>query len=531
MRLNIRERSVKVATYLKTNSSARLVEIGKAIGISKSSAGRHRRGIRQRGSSYWETKEGSEWLKLLVLGVMYYFGVKQGVGCESLSQFFYGVGLNEQVGSSASALRKLKQEMKAGILVYEKEQTETCHPKEGAGICVGGDETFFGGIPILVMIELASGYILTEVACENRTYDTWLAQTLKWWTVNNWKCHFMVSDGAKALIKLALSGLGTVSIPDLFHEMRALAQPIGKALGLQSKQLQRAEEKLQKRLEKETTEESRHELNQRLEIVNQQSQVLVDAKTTYREALHCLTESIHPFNLDTHESQLLDDLEKRLKVPLDSLSELALLYGKDKARQAIADFKREISGFSQGIHAWWQWMIELLILDSDDIDTRDWVITSLMPWLYWQQQLDKTRHPDLKQRYQIAVSQSYQALLIHPFTSQLTQVQWLYWLSWGQSMADKYQRTSSAVEGRNGYLSRLHHSGRGFSPQTLKVASIIHNFDLKRSDGTTAAQRLFLHPFPPLFPWLVQHVTDIPLPRKSSKLHLLKPSPSLLFPA
>jgi len=53
------------------------------------------------------------------------------------------------------------------------------------------------------------------------------------------------------------------------------------------------------------------------------------------------------------------------------------------------------------------------------------------------------------------------------------------------------QRTSSAVEGRNGYLSRLHHSHRGFTEQTLKVLTVIHNFDLKRDDDTTAAQRLF----------------------------------------
>ncbi len=52
------------------------------------------------------------------------------------------------------------------------------------------------------------------------------------------------------------------------------------------------------------------------------------------------------------------------------------------------------------------------------------------------------------------------------------------------------ERTSSAVEGRNGYLSGLHHPNRGFTEQTLKVLTVIHNFDLKRDDGTTAAQRL-----------------------------------------
>ena len=98
-------------------------------------------------------------------------------------------------------------------------------------------------------------------------------------------------------------------------------------------------------------------------------------------------------------------------------------------------------------------------------------------------------------------------------------------------MTNHYQRTSSAVEGRNGYLSRLHHAGRGFSPKTLKVATIMHNFDLRRPDGTTAAQRLFEHEFPNLFDSVVQSMGDLPIPCQSSKAHPPKPLPTLTVPA
>ena len=43
------------------------------------------------------------------------------------------------------------------------------------GICVGADETFYG-LPILVAIELGSGFIFSEAPCENRTYETWWEQ-------------------------------------------------------------------------------------------------------------------------------------------------------------------------------------------------------------------------------------------------------------------------------------------------------------------------------------------------------------------
>ena len=68
--------------------------------------------------------------------------------------------------------------------------------------------------------------------------------------------------------------------------------------------------------------------------------------------------------------------------------------------------------------------------------------------------------------------------MAHPFTQQLdveARQQWVEWACW---ICAKYQRTSSAVEGRNGYLSRLHHASRGLDGQTLAVLTGIHNFDL-----------------------------------------------------
>ena len=113
------------------------------------------------------------------------------------------------------------------------------------------------------------------------------------------------------------------------------------------------------------------------------------------------------------------------------------------------------------------------------------------------------------------------------------------WLDWAIWICAKFQRTSSAVEGRNGCLSALHHSNRGFTPQTLKVLTIIHNFDIKRADDSTAAQRLFLHPFPDLFEWLVPRMGQLPRPRRtiktpksknlSYKLSRLKLLPDRLF--
>ncbi len=235
-------------------------------------------------SWWWETRVGNQCLKVLVLGVVYYFGLKHGIGAEGLAEFFEAVHLNHHVGTSASSLRKLKQQMRNAIEAYEASQSEHCQPRQSHGICVGGDETFFG-LPILVLVELASGYIFTEVECDNRTYDTWSQQIQQWWIQAGWQCHFMVSDGAPALIKLALSGLGCVSVADLFHALRALAQPIGSALGRQVSQCNKKAQTLQKQYAQATNSLKRQGLEQSLAKIQAQQQILAEDKTIYHHAL------------------------------------------------------------------------------------------------------------------------------------------------------------------------------------------------------------------------------------------------------
>ncbi len=59
-------------------------------------------------------------------------------------------------------------------------------------------------------------------------------------------------------------------------------------------------------------------------------------------------------------------------------------------------------------------------------------------------------------------------------------------------LAAVFQRSSSNVEGRNGYLSLRNHPLRGLDlPRNRECFTAIHNFFLTRPDGTTAAERFF----------------------------------------
>src|SRR5262249_38967968 len=58
------------------------------------------------------------------------------------------------------------------------------------------------------------------------------------------------------------------------------------------------------------------------------------------------------------------------------------------------------------------------------------------------------------------------------------------------TLAEVFQRSSSNVEGRNGYLSLRNHQLRELDhPRKRACLTAVHNFFLTRADGTTAAER------------------------------------------
>jgi hypothetical protein len=69
---------------------------------------------------------------------------------------------------------------------------------------------------VLVLLDLTSGYIFVKSYASDRQYETWHARVQQS-LGQAVEVKYLVSDRAKALVKLALVGLGCRSIPDLFH--------------------------------------------------------------------------------------------------------------------------------------------------------------------------------------------------------------------------------------------------------------------------------------------------------------------------
>ena len=93
--------------------------------------------------------------------------------------------------------------------------------------------------------------------------------------------------------------------------------------------------------------------------------------------------------------------------------------------------------------------------------------------------------------------------------------------------ADLFQRSSSAVEGRNGQLALHHHGHHRLSDRKLAALTALHNFHSRRPDGTTAAERFFGRAPEPLFE---QVLARVPLPPRPARRRPRPPKVPYLMP-
>src|SRR5215467_9621349 len=201
------EKSVRIFNYLCEAGTQSVRHMAQHTGVSKSSAHRLTQAMMHRDihpeSWLWETAEGRRWLTRLVVATLYTFGLKRGVGVDTMSEFFVRLRLETQIGCSPSALRGVIQALEATILQtaggWEQDGLAGGEVREIIGAV---DETFLEHM-ILVFMDLSTGYLLLEEVAEDRTYSTWKAFVDERLKVLGTGVLYLVSDRAKALIQLA----------------------------------------------------------------------------------------------------------------------------------------------------------------------------------------------------------------------------------------------------------------------------------------------------------------------------------------
>ena len=399
---------------------------------------------------------------------------------------------------------------------------------------VAMDETFFGDFLILVLMDLSSGYLLLEDISDDRCFETWYAKTSPRLEALGIEVTHALSDRAKALIKLAVTGFECASGADLFHAQQDLSRWLGPKLARRTsaaeKHLMVAQTAQEKAAEAATEAELQTLKDQSHNAAKDYDQAR-QVQATYQENLQGVSDDIHPFSLLDHRPNDAEKVEEGLENRAKALEQLAGEQGISDKNEVLKKFRKQIKSLAVSVSFWWLWVSETLQGLANDKDLEDWLTTTLLPVVYWHQRLHLAQNSRCRENYRKAWTQASHTLQAHPFTAMLPDSEIQRWLTWAEWMVRQFHRSSSAVEGRNGCLAQLYHNGRGLTPQRMRALTVIHNYGLKHEDGSTAASRLFGTEHPDLFSWLLGQMGDLPLARKSRERVIHNPLKLLSVPA
>src|SRR5215467_4710998 len=116
-------KSLRIFKCLCDHGRQSVRRIAQQTGLSKSSVHRLQHAMERRNrhpeSWFWETADGRQWLTRLVVATLYTFGLKRGVGLDTMSEFFARLHLATQVGCSPSALRGVMQALEGSVAKFD----------------------------------------------------------------------------------------------------------------------------------------------------------------------------------------------------------------------------------------------------------------------------------------------------------------------------------------------------------------------------------------------------------------------------
>jgi hypothetical protein len=372
---------------------------------------------------------------------------------------------------------------------------------------------------MLVFMDLATGYLLLEEVAVDRSFDTWFDRANERLTTFGTQVLYLVSDRAKALIKLAQKGLCCPSIPDVFHLGYDLAKGYSLCIFGHLRQAKRDLEQAKQCLEK--LPKSAQADHTQVE----QAQARVVACTTsvthwqgvssvWRQHLSNVSRILHPWRLLDSIRQTSREVEEQVRAELKAIETLLETNGLPRKTDTLDKVRKQLAGIAALVDLWWQTVRQDLTQLAMTPRWTQWAEEVLLPLMYWHEQLRRTRHRGQKAQIALVLQAVEEAFERHPCTRQLTPEVLAGWKAWAAEHAKAYQRASSAVEGRNGYLSQMQHNHRGLPMRRYQVWTALHNFDCRAVDGTTPASRFFRRSFPDLFESVLAQIDELPMPRQ-----------------
>ncbi|MBU0495129.1 MAG: hypothetical protein KKB13_25070 [Chloroflexi bacterium] len=478
--------------------------------------------------AFFESPVGVAFLHRLVLAAHFVITLLGPSGIRRVCLFLELSGLDQFVAASYGAQQQVSVALEESVVVFDQlEQTRLAKDMPPQQITVCEDETFHPAV-CLVAIEPVSNFILLEQYADNRKAATWTQAMAAATAELPVEIVQATSDEGPGLLCHVQEDLGAHHSPDVFHVQHELVKGTSGALASKKRQAEEAvvkatqqfsrlQQQKEASLQKEISE-CGPELDERMEQAQEQVRETQQALATAaeqqeraRQAIRGISAVYHPYDLETGAPQSAAAVAVALAqhfAEIEAVAAAAQLSERcvkriEKAQRVTVDMVATVAFFRLTVRA----KVEALSLAPH---VEQALYHHLIPAIYLHLVAAKT--PDVERRPAL---QQKSAELLAPLLSavgplaDLTPEEKVMFETVAQECAQLFQRSSSCVEGRNGYLALHHHSLHRLGDRKLAALTTVHNYFVQRPDGTTAAERFFGAKPRDLFGWVLDQV-DLP---------------------
>jgi hypothetical protein len=443
-------------------------------------------------------------------------------------------GLDRFVAASYGAQQQVNVQVAHAMVSYHQEETaRLAQDMPQKDLTVTQDETFTGGLCLITM-DPESNFIILEQLAQARDQITWDDLMAPALAQLNCRVIQSTSDEAPGLLAYVEPYLEAHHSPDLFHVQHELVKAVSgpmaskeraahKAITDATEQLERvqsdpqsADDEPEKRRPGRPPKDpvSLEQAEQALDAARREHERLFEQRQQIKASIRGIGHDYHFVDLERgvrRNGQLIaSDIQGHIEqirtvAQQEGLSQSGL-ERIEKAERVVPKMQATIE-FVSGY-------VNQQIAQLDLTPPVSFAMPAKLIPSYYLDRVAGTRtvrdgEPlrELAERLRTPLFEPGGAL------SELSPEAQHHLHDEAKRFAAVFQRSSSNVEGRNGYLSLRSHQLRGLDlPRKRECFTTIHNFFLTRPDGTTAAERFFGQKPRSMFAAILESVELAPAP-------------------
>ena len=446
-----------------------------------------------------------------------------------LSTFLRLAGLDRVVASSSGACHARQVQLEQTVVTFTVQQRQhlagSMAPRD---ITVAADETYHPAC-CLVAMDADAGFLLVEKYAAHRDQATWdaaLAEGLV--GLPAVRVRQVAGDCAKGLVAHAEQGLGVPHSPDLFHAQHELTKALAPALGAQTREARRWLERTQdNRTKAQQAATAAEQPPGRGRPVDHAAKVAQaeQSVTGMERCVGVLEESPGSVacscpRVGSGRPPSRSDQRSRAgcrhgapavgTTPGGSRTTGRAGAGIGQGSSRAKKVRRQVPGLVAAVAFFWT-RAEAGALARFGAGAWLWV-KGLLCGEYVRRVAGQSKGAERRRGLRALAERCGTAA--RAVAGAEPACGWAAAERWCREVAGWFVRSSSAVEGRNGQLALRYHSLHRLPERKLRALTAIHNYWLKRGDGTTAAERFFGSKPDDLFQYLL---AQLPVPARPAR--------------